>query len=174
MRQISQILAPDAELPCGDARLATLYRHWRSIHPSGGGLPGRRHFDPLDVARLLPWIWLIDVARQPLRFRYRLLGTRQVAALGGEATGRWIDERYADFRSSATYPLFVAAAEEGAASYHRGPPDLILAQICLMSEQLLLPLAGDGRRVDMLLAITVYQPEEPGGAFAPLLGIRRD
>ena len=35
-------------------RVARLYRYWLSIHPPGGGLPGRQHFDPVDVPELLP------------------------------------------------------------------------------------------------------------------------
>jgi len=38
----------------------SLYSYWRAISPPGR-LPGRQHFDPLDVPRLLPNIWQIGV-----------------------------------------------------------------------------------------------------------------
>src|SRR5277367_4446374 len=60
-----------------DPRLRRLHDYWRSAHPTGGGLPGRQHLDPCDIAPLLRWIWMMDVHRDPLRFRYRLLGTEQ-------------------------------------------------------------------------------------------------
>src|SRR5690348_8213244 len=43
-----------------DHRLRELYEYWRSRHPAEGVLPGRQHFDPVDVPKLLPWIWLVD------------------------------------------------------------------------------------------------------------------
>src|SRR3546814_9213349 len=44
--------------------IAALVAYWHSIHPPQG-LPGRRHFDPVDVPWLLPHIWLLDVFRDP-------------------------------------------------------------------------------------------------------------
>ena len=140
-----------------DPRLRRFYEYWVSIHPRGGGLPGRQHVDPTDVPDLLPWIWMVDVQRQPLRFKYRLLGTEYAKAMEADFTGRWIDEVHPKFLGSLAYPQYVAAAERGEIGYIKGPPTFHTPKSYISRERLLLPLARDGCTVDMLLAITIYQ-----------------
>jgi hypothetical protein len=150
------MLSPEDALPPCDRRIAELHRYWLSIRPARGRLPGRRHFDPVAVPRLLPWIFLLDVERAPLRFRYRLVGSEEVAALGCDPTGRWCDELVADFAAAPTYPQWVATAEEGRIAYHHGLPVVHVPKDYISTERLLLPLARDGERVDMILAIAVF------------------
>ena len=139
-----------------DHRLRELYAYWRSRHPAEGVLPGRQHFDPVNVPKLLPWIWLVDVQRAPLRFKHRLVGTEQVRIIERDHTGKWLDEVFPLFLNSPTYRQFVGAAERGEIAYRRGKPQFHLSKEYLSVERLLLPLARDGSTVDMLLAITVY------------------
>lgn len=143
--------------PTADERVRQLYEYWRGIHPAGDGLPGRQHVDPTAMpASLLPFIWLADVQREPLRFRYRLLGTEHVRVLGTDHTGRWIDEAFPRFLGSAAYAQYVDVVERGVAGYRRGDTMIILPKDYRSMERLLLPLARDGKTVDMLLAISVY------------------
>jgi PAS domain-containing protein len=147
----------DLPPPTADGRVRQLYEYWRKIHPPGGGLPGRQHIDPTAMpTALLPFVWLADVQRAPLRFRYRLLGTEQVRVLGRDFTGCWIDEAHPDFPGSAAYAQFAAAAERGQAGYRSGHTLIILPKDYRSMERLILPLARDGNEVDMLLAISVY------------------
>ena len=39
-------------------------------------------------------MWMLDVHRDPLRYRYRLCGTEMVRSLGREVTGIWLDEAH--------------------------------------------------------------------------------
>ncbi|HYM02237.1 MAG TPA: PAS domain-containing protein [Stellaceae bacterium] len=133
-----------------------LYAYWLSVHPAGGGLPGRQHVDPAALPSLLPNIWLVDVQREPLRFRYRLFGTAQVTVVGSDLTGQWLDEAHPTFLTSVAYAQFVAAVERGEPGYRSGHPFIIVPKDYLMMERLILPLARDGTTVDMLLAISVY------------------
>lgn len=143
--------------PTADARLQLLYRHWLGLHPAPGLLPGRQHLDPTALpTALLPFLWLVDIQRAPLRFRYRLLGTEHVRVLGRDHTGHWIDEAHPEFLGSAAYGQFVAAAERGEVGYRSGHTGIILPKDYRSMERLILPLARDGRTVDMLLAISVY------------------
>ena len=147
--------------PTADARVRHLYDHWIGLHPAPGLLPGRQHFDPVALpVALLPFLWLADVQRAPLRFRYRLLGTEHVRVLGRDHTGRWIDEAHPDFLGSTAYAQFVAAAERGEPGYRRGHTLIIMPEDYRSMERLILPLARNGRDVDMLLAISVYHREE--------------
>jgi len=140
-----------------DWRIRRLYDYWRSVHPASGGLPGRQHIDPAAFPELLPWLWLVDVERQPLRFRYRLVGTEQVQAMEADLTGRYLDEAHPVFRTSVTYPQYIAAAERGEVGYYRGPPAFHITKKHVAIERVLLPLARDAHQVDILLALTVYR-----------------
>src|SRR5258707_2720250 len=55
-------------------------------------LPARRDFDPLDLKYILGKLLLVDVERQPLRFRFRLVGTELARRSGVELTGRTLDD----------------------------------------------------------------------------------
>lgn len=156
---VATLLAPGADLPPGDKRTADLYRYWLSIRPSPGLIPGRRNFHPTDVPRLLQWIWLADVQRVPLRFKYRLVGTAHVEAAGSNPTGQWYDAVHPRFRGSTAYPQFVAVAEEAQIAFYRGPPVYVVDNEHKTIERLILPMAQNGRDVDMLLAITVLDPK---------------
>ncbi len=138
-----------------DARIRRLYDYWRSIHPADGGLPGRRHVEPLHLPELLRWLCLVDIQREPLRFRYRLIGTGQVQAMRRDLTGQWIDAALPGFERSAGYADFAAVAA-GDIRYRRGAPDIPLENGDALMERLLLPLARDGRSVDMILGMTLY------------------
>ncbi|MGH6977478.1 MAG: PAS domain-containing protein [Stellaceae bacterium] len=156
---VATLLAPDADLPPCDKPIGALYRYWQSIRPSPDRLPGRRNFHPTDVPRLLQWIWLVDVQHKPLRFKYRLVGTAHVDAAGSNPTGRWYDEVHPRFRSSSAYPQFVAVAEQAQVAFYRGPPAYVIDYEQKTIERLILPMAQNGRDVDMLLAITVLDPK---------------
>lgn len=109
----------------------------------------------MDLPRLLRWLWLVDVARDPLRFRARLMGTEHVIAMGHDPTGEWLDIAFPHFLGSANYQDYVTVAE-GRPSYRKGPPTYHIDKQHVVLERIMLPLAADGIRVDMILAITVY------------------
>ena len=152
------LLAPGADLPPCDKRIGDLYRYWLSIRPSPALLPGRRNFHPTDIPRLLQWIWLVDVQHAPLRFKYRLVGTAHVEAANDNPTGRWYDEVHPRFGQSTAYPQFVAVAEHAQVAFYRGPPVYVIDEKYKTIERLILPMAQNGSDVDMLLAITVLDP----------------
>jgi hypothetical protein len=149
-----ELFAAEPPSEC-DPRIRQPYQYWRAACPQGR-LPGRQHIDPVAMPALLPWIWLVDVRRDPLRFKYRLMGTEQVRIMEREVTGQWMDEVNARFVTSPAYPQFVTVAERGTTAYRRGKPLFHISKDYLLMERLLLPLAHDGVVVDMLLAITVY------------------
>lgn len=57
-----------------------------------GQKPGKEFLDPLRLRFLLGSLSLLEVQPDPLRFRYRLVGTDIVQRLGHELTGKWLDE----------------------------------------------------------------------------------
>lgn len=155
MECLQTILGRDDDLPPSDDKIAVLHRYWRKLCPSSRLLPGRQHFDPLQVPRLLPWVWLIDVSRDPLRFRYRLIGTVHVDACGWNQTGLYLDQVHPRFIGSSAYPQFCAVAEREGLAFYAGPPTYVIKKDYISIERLILPLAADGEVVDKLLGITV-------------------
>jgi hypothetical protein len=131
------------------------YDYWLAVAPVGR-LPGRQHVAPEDLVPLLPRVWLLDVQRNPLRFRYRLAGTEIVRSVGREITGGWLDEVQPQ---SVSNPImrdrYRYVALSGRPSWRRGPtfwnrdPDHRTVENCLV------PLAADGRTVDMIFGFTI-------------------
>ncbi|MBU0725376.1 MAG: PAS domain-containing protein [Alphaproteobacteria bacterium] len=146
-----------------DPRVRALYEYWRArCRP--GRLPGRADIDPVDVPRLLRWMWMVDVTHDPLRFRGRLMGTEHVAAMDQDPTGKWFDEAFPNFLPSSTYTDYVSVAK-GIPSYRKGTPSYHIDKQHVVLERVMLPLAADGITVDIILAITVYlrQANAPTG-----------
>jgi hypothetical protein len=138
-----------------EARIGRVLEYWRSIRPAEDRLPGRQHVKPAELAELLRWIWLVDVQREPIRFRYRLVGTGHREVIGEDLTGKWIDEVFSDFPRMRGYADFLAVAR-GEMRYCRRKPEFPVGEKYVSMERLLLPLARDGVAVDMMLGITLY------------------
>lgn len=168
------ICLENSELPAGcSPQIRDLYRYWVSIRPALG-LPGRQHFDPVDIPHLLPNLWLVDVVGRPMRFRFRLVGTRITAFSGRDSTGKWLDEVYDDFRDTGAYHRMCLCAVDGKPIFQRG--EVVSNPHCTgqEAERLYLPLASDGRRVDIILVMTIYLDDSADEAafHTPLLGAR--
>jgi len=129
-----------------------VYEHWLDLAP--GRLPGRQHIVPEKFASLLPRILLIEVHRDPLRFRYRLIGTEVAWSRGRDPTGQWLDVLHGrNFEPYSARYRYIA--ETGCATWRRGQsmwdrdPKHLIVENCLM------PLAEDGSTVDMILGVSV-------------------
>lgn len=126
-----------------------LYAYWAGLR-SGAKLPARRDIHPECFKRLLPTVSLIDVRRDPLDFRLRLAGTGLYGVYGREITGRTLDEVYNS--SAAEYwraeLAKVVAERRPAVGVHnlawRGAAHMSILWLRL-------PLASNGRDVDMIL-----------------------
>lgn len=146
-----------------DARLRELVAYWEGKR-SGRTMPARRDIEPADFRELMGRILLLDVLRDPLRFRFRLVGTLLVEAIGFDPTGRMTTEAgprdYLE-EVEAHYRLAVARR---APVYHRIIFDWVSTELGMAETlqrdyvRLLLPLAEDGETVDMILAASVSDP----------------
>ncbi|WP_179188587.1 PAS domain-containing protein [Kiloniella majae] len=138
-----------------DAKNRALYEYWLSIHPDSDTLPGRQHLDPIDIPSLLPNVWLVDVVKDPVRFRFRLFGTAHYGAMDRDCTGMWIDEAFPSFLGSEVYSDYINLIENGVPSYRKGPASFHIPNYKTI-ERIMLPLAENGTDVNMILALTVY------------------
>lgn len=118
-------------------------------------MPARADLDPADIKPVLPYLILIDVEPEPLRFRVRLAGTFAYEAREGlrvrEMTGRYLDEL--DYHLGA--PEAVVGLARSVAVERR--PVARITPYPLSGGQsgvhhlLVLPLGRDPAQVDMLL-----------------------
>lgn len=142
--------------------IRALHDYWKGIAPPGA-LPGRQHMDPLDIPDLLPRVWLFDVVWPGPRFRFRLIGTRIADRLGYDPTGEWLEDTFLDY---SNYPSlierYMATAENRRPTYRLGQQRLTRTRDFEFVENIFLPLAEDGRSVDMLLALSVLVDKSDG------------
>lgn len=165
MERLDCSLGLDEPLPPCDERIFVLHDYWRQIRPPGASMPGRQHFSPEAVPRFLPMIRLYDVCRDPLRFRYRLVGTELVRTSGRDLTGQWFDEAAPAAYAARSLANLVFVASGQGYCYRRGFPLFMIGdKDHLTSERIMLPLASDGQMVDIILAMTVHHP---AGASVP-------
>ena len=133
-----------------------LYAYWQDRR-QGDRLPARADIDPSDLRHLLPRLALIDVLREDagLAFRYRLTGTEIVNRAGRDPTGKRFDELYqGDYLHTAneTYRQVVDSGQPHTSD--RIYP-LVPGREYMSYDRLLLPLAGDGVTVDMVMLLIV-------------------
>ena len=157
MAEPASFTLPESAAP----KIKALYDYWQSIRPAGDLLPGRRHFDPVDIPELLPNLWMIDVLRDPLRFRFRLVGTEIVRFAGRDVTGLWLDEFFEGYGDSEAFRFHRDCTLTGQPAYRRAGLLFNPAGSPLEAERLYLPLAQDGRHVDILLVMTIYYGNPP-------------
>jgi hypothetical protein len=153
---MKSLLVATAPLQDWHPMVRRLYGYWHELRPGPGLLPGRQHFDPVDVSDLWPDLWMVDRDRGTGQFRYRLVGTGIVRAMGRDVTGWPLDEAHRNEEAYPAYAHCLARLAVGEASWLRGhlwrPADPEIDE----GEVLLLPMARDGRSVDMALAIGTF------------------
>lgn len=145
-----------------------MFSYWASRR-TPGRIPGRAQIDPRDFKRHLPTVSLIDVRRgnRP-EYRLRLAGTGLYRVYGGEITGKSLEDVYAEPASDYWRAELdrVVETRRPAAGVHsfawRGAAHLSIMWLRL-------PLASDGREVDMILG---YDAPLGGGGPGPVSGIR--
>jgi hypothetical protein len=141
-----------------DSGIGSIIDYWRSIAPVDG-LPGRQHFDPTDIPRLLQDIWLIDVSRDPLDFSFRLVGTAIADFFGKDPTGRRLEDTFPDFTDGVAYRDLADVANFAKVRFRRGEPTLAPGSKIERLERVYLPMARNGKDVDMILCYTVFSPQ---------------
>ncbi|USG61918.1 PAS domain-containing protein [Sneathiella marina] len=112
--------------------------------------PARADIDPVEFPNLLPQIALVDVTYDPLRFRYRLIGTTITAISERDATGHFIDENLYGERTENMLWAFKTCV-------HTKTPVAVREQVQFVKKErvvvevLVLPLGETDDRVDMAL-----------------------
>ncbi len=146
-------LPPEAS----EAEFRELLAYWQSkLEPER--LPGRQHIDPTELQpRHLSQLLLLDVVevaptRPRYRYRFRVAGTGFSAIAGRDVTGLHYDEIGAPERAMPVIRALDLVVERKAPVYLSGRLS-VPSQDYIWVKRLGLPLAQDGDKVDMILAI---------------------
>jgi hypothetical protein len=132
--------------------LRRLVAHWSQMRGERR-MPARADFDPLAVRYALGYLSLIEVHRDPLRFYFRLDGTKQVELFG-------VDCATLSGRGDATRSRGLAASLSRTRSRSEPLPQAIRFHERLIEyEAVILPFSNDGERVDLLM--TGIVPDRP-------------
>jgi hypothetical protein len=138
-----------------DERLRRLLEYWE-LRRGDRSMPARRDMDPVDMSYVLGYILLVEVHHEPLRFRYRLVGTLTPRRQNIDLTGMWVHELpFPQLRAElqANYTALVGLRRPTALKR-----DEQLDGNRLRWEVLALPLAADGETVDMLMIAVIERP----------------
>ena len=140
-----------------EAEFRELLSYWQS-KLALGRLPGRQHIDPTELQpRHLSQLLLLDVVeaappKQRRRYRFRVAGTGFSAIAGRDVTGLHYDEIGAPARAMPVIRALDLVVERKAPVFLSGRLS-IPSQDYVWVKRLGLPLAHDGDRVDMILAV---------------------
>jgi hypothetical protein len=137
-----------------DERLRRLFAYWTE-KAAGRLCPARRDIDPLDFDYLLGDIALLEVLHDPLRFRYRVMGTRIVRRVACDMTGKLVSEIPTPQLRRASQQNYELVTRERKPVLQRGTR--IFDGRTFRYEILRLPLSDDGIAVNMILTANLYK-----------------
>ena len=133
--------------------LGTLYRRWFDLR-QGARWPRREQFDPVDFAPALGTLSLMEVQRNPLRFKYRVHGTDTARWVGYELTGKFVDDAPNKELAAKATEHFTQVVITGEPSYYRHFNHVFDGRL-INIEALVLPLSSHGHCVDFLINVVV-------------------
>jgi hypothetical protein len=153
-RTVSAAMRRDALQPLPNM-IEQALDYWDSKR-AGRHMPARRDIDPTEMSHLLPHVVLIDVQREPLDFRYRLMGTAVAARLGSDYTGERFSALPHQAHGTPVWKTAVRILEE------KRP---IVSHIAYVGttrwvsnyRDLSMPLSEDDRTVNMIFGILQFE-----------------
>jgi hypothetical protein len=134
--------------------LRRFYAHWDSCR-RGREFPARADLDPCDFTYALPYVSLLDVLRDPLRFRFRLQGTGIVDRTGVDMTGKFVHEMKDRRHYEMATGHFIEVIETRRPSV-KIRDAYITDQRVWNCEVLILPLSSNGADIDMLTSCIAW------------------
>ena len=139
-----------------DPMIDEIVAYWRSLNHASV-LPDRQEIDPTQFPRHLSGISLLDVERNPWRFRFRLLGDDLVDHHSANLTGRWMDDVFPHFPGTRTELDLIATAESQAPVYRRGKPLMTYEKSFVEIERIMLPFRNGGAEIGLILIFSIFR-----------------
>jgi len=152
-----------------DVGLRSLYEYWQRLAANAAGLPALPSFDPLQLPRLLPNVWIVEVEPATHRFRMRLTGESINAIYGRNIAGLYFREVSAPADFDRIVRRYSTALGEPAI-YHAGESVYAAGGLLSVGERLGLPMVGRSGRTDTLFGATTYRTNLNGRAHVAPAG----
>ena len=136
----------------------------RLVHAYWDRIRGDRHFpakgdiDPAEIKAALPYVLISEVQREPLRVRYRLVGTEAAHFAGEDFTGKWLHESGWGEDAAAIEQYYVHMFEVGGPAFGIDYFTQVSDGQRRPYEWAIFPLAADGEHVDYCLLVEDYRP----------------
>lgn len=144
----------EPELSIKSPMLQRLYQEWESRR-GGRRMPARADFDPVDLKYALGYLSLIDVRRNPLRFRFRIHASNIAGRVGFDLTGKDVDA-IADVHYRKLVRAHYISVVEQRRPVVEFRDRVMTDNVCLHCEVLALPLADDGETVDRIMTCMMW------------------
>lgn len=137
-----------------DDKLQRLFAYWQTLGGEGR-IPSRRDIDPVDIPDLLPNIFLLDVVGDAEDFVFRLAGSLVEDAFSMPLRGKSIAEIQRLAGTDIPVAHHIEVARGGGPRYREGKMR-VAGREHWKIQRLLLPLASDGRAIDVLMGGAVF------------------
>ena len=151
-------------------RLSRLFRIWKEIR-GPQGLPSRADLSPERLGFILGQITIVDILRDPINFRYRLIGTRLEEAGRRGDQGKTLDQvEPASYRDMITKSFRQVVDFKPPLCQH---VSYLQNQNLVSYEQLILPFSHTGAGVEVLVEALDWLPGVQHD-LKSMAGIRRE
>lgn len=157
------IAAPGPGDPLAALSDPRLHRFFAYLQGKRGdrAFAARRDIDPLEFGYILGNVVLLDVQHEPLRFRYRLVGSVLSSGAGYDLTGSYVDAH-----PDVEYRAYVLARYRETVAFRRptgGTYDLFIGSKPRQYQCLRVPLSDDGETINMIIAAFLLGTPAPAG-----------
>lgn len=141
---------PDAGL------LRDFFDYWQTKRGERA-MPAREHIDPIDIPRMLPHVFLVDVLTDEDDFRYRLIGDSVRSQTQDNYIGRRLTEIVDREPQRLLLELYRETVRNRAPRSRRLSYTAPGTHLTRHYDVLVAPLSPDGDAVSMLFGIAVYE-----------------
>jgi len=139
---------------------AVVYWHTRRGSKT---MPARADLSPADLVKILAKVMLVDVLPQAPHFHFRVVGTNIADWIKFDATGQTLDAVEPENYRRMLFATYMECVGARTPIAHRILWDS--KEVPHRYKRLIMPLAADGRNVDMLLITSVAEPFEEATAY---------
>jgi hypothetical protein len=153
--------AVELDIACGRyPEIDRVLAYWRE-KKAARELPSRADIDPLEIAKSLPRVMMVEVSHNPPEFRYRLAGTGLFAMHGEELTGKLARDLEPPEFGALIHGHYSEAVARRAPMLH--VIELTVDSLTTSYARIILPLSSDGQVIDRLLTVETH--EDHGNAL---------
>lgn len=147
--------------------ILALEAYWDGLR-SDRVMPRRDEVDPVDLARWLPYISIMELHYEPFRVRYRVVGTEVARINGEDFSNRWLDDTGWSPQAIDLNRLLYAKVAETQRPLYGLSTISFAGRSDWVFEWVLLPLSHDGRTVTHCLSLDDMTSISPRSRILPM------